>query len=89
MRGETDNDKNKSKNNGNDNGKSNGTGNGNGNGKSNGKSWLGKFVHSHLSDDKTVAKMGHPRLLGWFGLSEDEALRSREREAFAGVCEMA
>ncbi|SRR6266702_8356525 len=30
------------------------------------KSWLGKCIHSHLSDDKTVAKMGHPGFVAGF-----------------------
>ena len=28
-----------------------------------GKSWLVECVHSHLSDDKAVAKMGHPSVV--------------------------
>jgi len=35
--------------------------------KHNCKSWLGECVHSHLSDDTTVAKMGHPFVCGWVG----------------------
>jgi hypothetical protein len=33
---------------------------GQGNDRSKGNSWAGRFLHSHLSDVKTVAKMGHP-----------------------------
>ncbi len=28
------------------------------------KRWLVDGIHSHLSDNKTVAKMGHPNVLG-------------------------
>ena len=40
---------------------------GNGKSKDNGKSWLVEDLHSHLSDDKTVAKMGHPFVWAWWG----------------------
>jgi len=30
------------------------------------KSWLEKCIHSHLSDDKTIAKMGHPGFVAGF-----------------------
>jgi hypothetical protein len=47
--------------------------------KSNGKSWLGDGIHSHLSDDETVAKMGHPFDLGW--LRENRQQQRQRRNA--------
>ena len=41
-----------------------GKSNDNNDGNSNYKSWQGECIHSHLSDDKAVAKMGHPFVLG-------------------------
>ena len=35
-------------------------GNSNHNSNDNSTSWLGECIHSHLSDDKAVATMGHP-----------------------------
>jgi hypothetical protein len=35
-----------------------------GNDKCDGNGWLIGALHSHLSDDKTVAKMGHPFVRG-------------------------
>jgi len=37
------------------------------------KGGLGEWIHSHLSDDETVAKMGHPNFGG--GLGESGFLR--------------
>jgi hypothetical protein len=47
------------------------------------KSWLGDGVHSHLSGDKTAAKMGHPHVFDWLkkgnnnGNSKEIAARRR------------
>ncbi len=62
-----DNDKNNDNGNGNDKNNDNGNGNDKNNGKSDGKNngksksdrWMGRELHSHLSDDEAVAKMGH------------------------------
>jgi len=42
-----------------------GKSNDNKDGNSNYKSWQGECIHSHLSDDKAVAKMGHPFVCAW------------------------
>jgi hypothetical protein len=54
-------------------------------GKDKSKSWRVECIHSHLSDDKAVAKMGHPFVRGERGRTDnsygkEQAQRQRESD---------
>jgi hypothetical protein len=44
----------------------------------------GEGIHSHLRDDGTVAKMGHPFVCGWLGDGKDKQQQRQQQIPFGG-----